>query len=246
MKKIPSRGSAVLFALVAALSTAAMVAACGDDEAATGTTGAPDASTTDTATPPDPPPPPDDAAADGGAEEIADGGGEPPPIEDAGPDDDAGLDAGPACALLTPGAFSASKCASLLARLSGGTLTTTTYTLTSVTVGASPTACATTFKSLDHRGALVVNATSASTATFQFLDQYKPPGALVRPTSVRYDVTVSAAGTILTYTPATCAQKPAPATAGYGVSTAPGGKKVLILALPYGAGGSARYVYTEI
>lgn len=250
---MPSRARSrlALLSLVLVSGSVAVVACVGDDDSnpATPDGGAlPEASTPDTSTTSgDSAPPPVDAGPD--AEDITDGGGLPPE-DDAGLDPDAsldaGFDAGPACTVLTPGAFVKSTCVSRVLLNTGGTLTTTSYVLTNVAVLGSTTFCGAggTFVPYDHRGALKVTATSATTATFEFLDQYKKSGVLVRPTSVRYDVDVSAASATLTYTPKACAQKPAPAKAGYSVGTDVNGKKTLILRLPYGTG-SANYRFVE-
>lgn len=249
--------SRLVLASLALVSGSMAVAACvGDEESSSSSpdagtfpeagTGTPDTSTGSS----DSGQPPVDAGPD--AEDIADGGGLPPE-DDAGvdPDPDAGLDAGfdagPACSTLTPGAFVTSTCVSRVLINTGGTLTTTNYELTGVAVLGSTTFCAAGggFAAYDHRGALKVTAKSATSATFEFIDQYKKAGAIVRPTSVRYDVDVSASSATLTYTPQACAAKPAPAKAGYSVTTDGKGKKVLILRLPYGTG-NANYRFTEL
>jgi hypothetical protein len=243
----------LVLASLALVSGSMAVAACvGDENTSSPSPDAgafPEAGTPDTSSASsDSGPPPVDAGAD--AEEIADGGGLPPE-DDAGLDTDAGLDAGvdagPACTVLTPGAFVTSTCVSRVLINAGGTLTTTDYQLTGVAVLGSTTFCGAGggFAAYDHRGGLRVTAKSATTATFEFLDQYKKAGAIVRPTSVRYDVEVSAASATLTYTPQACAAKPAPAKAGYSVTTDGKGKKVLILRLPYGTG-YANYRFTEL
>ena len=248
-----SRSSNTRVFLITSLVTAGIVAvaACGgDDDNSPVDPGVPDGSSTpDTSQPtadtgtgtPDTSAPPADSGSDAG-EEITDGGGLPPE-DDAGVDLDAGFDAGPACGTLVPGAYSASSCVSRLALMSGGALTTTTYTLEKVTVQGSVSFCSMTFASYDHRGALKVTASSASAATFEFWDLYKKAGAIARPTSVRYDVDVAATGSSLAFTPKTCEAKPAPAGAMYSVGDA-AGKKVLTLRLPYGKG-FALYRFVE-
>lgn len=254
---MPTRARArLLVATIVLAAGAAAVAACvGDEDTASpgADGGTPEASTgtpdTSTSSADSSAPPPADAGAD--VEEISDGGGLLPE-DDAGadPDDgglDGGFDAGPACSTLTPGAFVTSTCASKALFLAGGALTTTKYVLSNVQVLGSPTFCGVGggFAPYEHRGALEVTAKNATTATFEFVDQYRKAGAITRPTPVRYDVTVAASGTTLTYTPTACAQKPAPAQAGYSVSTdANTGKKVLILRLPYGTG-NANYRFVE-
>lgn len=249
---MPSRARARLFlASVAFLSGSVAIAACVGDEDTSSSApdgGTPEASTgtPDTSTTSSDSSSPVDAGPD--VEVIADGGGLPPE-DDAGLDPDAsldaGFDAGPACTVLTPGAFVTSGCVSKALAPQGGTLTTTSYVLTNVGVLGSIAFCGGGgFVAYDHRGALKVTATSATTATFEFIDQYKKAGAIARPTSVRYDVAVSASGSTLTYTPKDCAQKPAPAQAAYTVTTDGMGKKVLILRLPYGTG-NANYRFVE-
>ncbi len=228
--------SRLVLASLALVSGSMAVAACvGDENASSPSPDAgafPEAGTPDTSSASsDSGPPPVDAGAD--AEEIADGGGLPPE-DDAGLDTDAGLDAGfdagPACTVLTPGAFVTSTCVSRVLINAGGTLTTTDYQLTGVAVLGSTTFCGAGggFAAYDHRGGLRVTAKSATTATFEFLD-----------------LEVSAASATLTYTPQACAAKPAPAKAGYSVTTDGKGKKVLILRLPYGTG-YANYRFTEL
>lgn len=191
-----------------------------------------------------------DGATDAGpdAEEIVDGGGTLPE-EDAGPDTDAGFDAGPACASLTTGAFVDTSCATLAPFLKGGSLETANYNLESVTVLGDKTFCGDggRYVPFEHRGRLEVTATSATSATFEFLDQYrKKSGIVIRPTSVRYDVSVAASATTLTFTPQACAAHAPPATAIFSSGVNPATlKRTLILRLPYGTG-AALYRYVEL
>jgi hypothetical protein len=197
-------------------------------------------------------PPPDSATpldAGGDAGEITADGDLPDLDLDGGAGDgDGGIDAGGACAALTSGAYVDSSCSSKLAVYAGGALTTTTYDLTSVQALGSVAYCATTFKVLEHKGALVATAASPTTARFQFLEQYRektniPIKSVV---TVRHDVDVAAAGNALTFTPvASCpGAKAPPAGATYTVPVSKGGKKLLTLVLPYGKG-TAVYRFTE-
>jgi hypothetical protein len=190
-----------------------------------------------------------DAGAD--AEEIGDGGGLPPEEDDSGlTDPDGGFDAGAACAVLTTGAFVNTQCSSRVQLMAGGALTTTNYQLASVVVIGSPTFCGNVgdagYKEFLHRGALEVTADTPTTGTFEFVDQYRRPGALVvRATTVRYDVKVTAAGNGLVYTAQPCATKAAPPSATFTISAVAGSnKKAIVLRLPYGTG-FALYRYVE-
>lgn len=172
---------------------------------------------------------------EGEEELVSDGGTEPPPEDDGGlTDPDAGLDAGPACQALKTGAFVTTTCSTLPARvLAGGPLTTTTYELTSVTVLGSSDLCkpAGGYAVREHRGTLRVTASSGTSATFEFIDQFRVPGSL-RVSSRRWDTQIKASDNILTLTPQACSINPAPATAAYGVGTS-SGKKTINLRLPW-------------
>jgi hypothetical protein len=232
---------------------ALLFAACDDD---TGTAPAtPDGATPtfdSSTTPPsgnDGQVPGQDAGAD--AEEIGDGGGLPPDDEDGGITDlDGGFDAGAACAVLTTGAFVNTVCSARVPVMTGGTLTTTNYQLASVVVIGSAAFCNNVgdagFKEYQNRGALEVTADTASTGTFEFLDQYRRAGTIViRPTTVRYDVKVTAAGNGLVYTAQPCATRVAPPSSTYSVGVVAGSnKKSITLRLPYG-NGFALYRYVE-
>lgn len=253
MKRRLAHGPWLILLTTSVAATAFVFAACDDSNVVSipdpdGSAAAPDGSSPQ----PDPATPVDDGAApvDAGpdAEDITDGGGLPPEDDGGTTDLDGGFDAGPTCAVLTTGAWHQTTCSSRSAILAGGTLTTTNYRLASVTVLGSKTFCGVGggYVPYEHRGAVEVTATSATTATFEFLDQYRKVSAtLTRPTSVRYDVAVSASGGQLTYTPQACAAKAAPGTAGFTVGVlAANGKKTLTLRLPYGTG-SALYTYVE-
>lgn len=229
-------------------------AACDDDTGTAPTT--PDANTVgfdSSTTPPsssDGQVPADlDAGAD--AEEIGDGGGLPPEEDDGGLTDlDGGFDAGAACAVLTTGAFVNTTCSARVAAMTGGALTTTNYQLASVVVIGSATFCNNIgdagYKEFQHRGALEVTADSPTTGTFEFVDQYRRQGAIViRPTTVRYDVKVTAAGNGLVYTAQPCATRAAPPSSTFTVGVVAGSnKKTITLRLPYGTG-FALYRYVE-
>lgn len=239
--------------LTTCIAVGALVFVACDDDSGTTTTQTPDGSVTfdGSTTQPDPSTTDGAVIVDAGpdGEDITDGGGLPPE-DDAGlTDPDGGYDAGPSCALLTPGAFQQTSCSSRLPFLSGGVLTTANYQLANVVVLGSKTFCdpdGGTYTPYEHRGALEVTATSPTAATFEFLDQYRKVGGIVvRPTTVRYDVAVSASAATLTYTPEACAAKPAPGTAGYSVGTNASGKKTLTLRLPYGSG-TALFRYVEL
>ena len=178
------------------------------------------------------------------AGEELEGGGLLPVDPDAGPETDAGIDAGPACNTVTAGAYSATTCSSRAILMAGGPLTTATYQLEAVTVLGSVAFCGSEFASYNHRGGLKVTATSDTTATFELSDLYrKPTVPPVTPVSNRYDAKVVANGNQLTFSASACAQKPAPAAASYSATTS-GGKKVLVLRLPYGTG-AALYRFVE-
>ncbi len=236
-----NRRALKLLLLTSTLAGGLLVFACSDDETTTPPATSPDGSisTSDSSTTPpstaDSSTTPTDAGDDGG-ELITDGGGVLP--EEDGGDPDAGFDAGPACQTLTPGAFVDTACASRVAILQGGDLVTATYDLVSVTVLGSVSFCGVGggYIPYEHRGALRVTATSAKNATFEFLDQYrKKQNIVVRPTSVRYDVTAASAAATLTFTELPCKSKAPPTTATYSVS-AVNGKKAIVLRLPYGTG----------
>lgn len=233
------RGASI-FAISAC--AAGLVAACSSDDSSTSPVATPaaDGSTTD----PIPEPDASSGLADAGGEVIAEGGGLLPEDPDAGPDTDAGVDAGPACGPVLAGGYSPSTCSNRVATFTGGALTTTTYTLSSVTVLGTSTFCSSTFTTYDHRGGLKVTATSPSAATFELIDGYRKPVIPFKlPTSYRYDAQVAASGTLLTYTAGACATKPAPATASYSVGV-DNGRKTIILRLPYGTG-TALYRFVE-
>lgn len=220
--------------------TASLVAACvGDTATSTDPASAsagPDAQARD--------PERDAAIATPDAGEEQEGGGLLPIDPDAGIDMDAAIDAGPACGTVVPGGYSETTCSSRAFTMAGGPLSTATYQLSSVTVVGSTTFCASEFVPYEHRGGLRVTATSDTTATLELFDLYRKPSLPpVTPSSLRYDAKVVASGNQLTFTAAPCAQKPAPPSALYSVTTA-SGKKVLVLRLPYGAG-SALYRFVE-
>lgn len=222
--------------LTACLIGAGMVATgCSDDEAAEAPA-TPDASTgTDAQSEP----PADGGTTptvDSGEEIITDGGGLLPEDPDAGIlDEDAGVDGGVACGLLTTGAYVTSSCSNRASLFVGGTLTTADYQLKAVTVLGDKVFCAGTFLPYSHRAGLKVTASSPTTATLELLELYGKTGAIGK-TGKRYDATVVAAGNTLTYTPTACG-KAAPATATYSIGTEVGtGKAQILLRLPYGKG----------
>jgi hypothetical protein len=236
----------LLYVGAVAAAAALLVASCvGDTPNTSPTTQGPDGSTSDEPSPDTGAP--DDAAAPGDSsvvEEITDGGGLPEEDEDAGLDDDAGIDAGPACGSLTPGPYVDTTCATFFTTPTGGSLTTTTYQLAGVTVLGAPAFCSGTYQVYEHRGMLKVTATNNATARFEFVDYYRKDGSALRPTSVRYDVDVTASGTTLTYSPTACATRAAPSSASYWIGTN-GGKKQITLKLPYGTG-SALYRFVQL
>ncbi len=184
-----------------------------------------------------------DASADDDAG-VLDGGGLLPLEPDAGVDEDAGVDAGPSCSsVLTGTQYSTSTCSSALGIVTGGALTTATYVLKSIVLVGSQSFCASAFTPYDHRAGLIVTASSPSAAKFQFVDFYRKTGSVVRPTSYRYDADVVASSALLTFTPRSCATRPAPSTAKYSVTT-DNGKKAIVIRLPYGTG-SAMYRFVE-
>ena len=83
----------------------------------------------------------------------------------------------------------------------GGDLATGTYLLEGAVILGSTVFCSRggTYVPYDYRGGLRVTATSATAATFEFLEQHKQTNVATRlPTTVRYDVAVAAkAGTDL-------------------------------------------------
>lgn len=173
---------------------------------------------------------PDVAPADAAAEEV-------------GPD--GGLIFQPGCALDTPGPYAASTCSSRLPVFTSAGLVSGTYQLTSVRVLGTATFCTDSFKVFDHAGALVVNASSPTTATLRVYDRYRLAAKPLLTAVTRYQVGATAAGTELTLGPALCAAgaKP-PTTAKFGSGTT-NGKKFVLLQLPYGASGSAIYRFSE-
>ena len=264
MKRAPLRRACTLVAVsavsaVSAVLGGASIVACVSDEVPT-PTAAPDGaappsdgSTTSpessTSVDDDASNPPQDAGPD--AEDITDGGDLPPEDDGGITDPDGGFDAGPACDALKPGAFVTSTCSTLSRIHAGGALTSGTYQLTNVTVLGTKAFCIAGggFVPYDHRGALQVTATSATSATFELLDQYRKAGGPIalRPTTVRYDVTAAANAAQLTFTPQECALTAAPSLVSYSVGTlAATGKKTITLRLPYGAKGSANYTFTEM
>ena len=193
---------------------------------------------------------PEDAGVqtDAGADAETDAAPIVLPEDDAGTtDDDAGVDAGPSCSKLTTGPFVTATCSATLPSAKGGALTTTTYTLTGVEVYSASCSKLGLLNPYEHRGALEVTATSGTTATFAFIDQYrkppKPP-VLSRITTRQYSVDVTASGGNLTFTPLACNPGSAPATASYRLATV-NGKKTMFLGLPYGSGSTATYIFTE-
>lgn len=246
MQKPRVRASFLLLTITA-VSGALVAVACSDDTT-TPPAAEPDGSSTTPETP-------DGGGSSGqlppdggeGEEIISDGGAEPPAEEDGGlTDPDGGFDAGPACQTLTVGPFVKTTCAATPVRVgTGGDLTTTTYQLTSVTVLGNKAVCAPGggYEELEHRGTLQVTASSPTSATFEFIDQYKRSGPS-RVGTRRYDVAVTASGNKLTYTPQTCATSPAPAEATYYTGTS-AAKKTITLRLPWGASSEALYRYTE-
>ena len=85
------------------------------------------------------------------------------------------------------------------------------------------------------------------TAKFEFIDRYNAVGSLTRTFTNRYDVDVTAAKAALTYTPsAGCPGKTAPPSgAFYSAGVQKDGKRYLLLTLPYGKSGSARYRFVQ-
>jgi len=145
------------------------------------------------------------------------------------------------------GDFVTTTCATSPTRLGrAGALTTTTYELTAVTVLGNPTVCRSGggYEAREHRGGLKVTATSGTTATFEFLDQFRRPGA-ARVSVRRWDVDVEAKDGRLTFTPRACSVNSPPTETSYSTGPAAGGKKTLTLRLPWGASSEAIYRYTE-
>jgi hypothetical protein len=236
---------------------AVAIFAC-DDESAPGSA-APDAATVDldgsgtqdtSTSQGDTSSPPVDAGPD--AEDITDGGGVPTEDDGGTTDIDGGFDAGPACQVVTAGAYKPSACLTRVIVPIGGTITTTTYELDQVNVLGSKDFCAGGgYVPYNHRGGLRVTVTGGSAATFEFLDQYRKatsPGGIIVPlaTTIRYDVDVTISGNILTYAPRACTLKTAPPTKVlYSVgAVATTGKKTITLRLPYGSG-TANFVFVE-
>ena len=192
---------------------------------------------------------PSDAGLDGAYEEITEGGGGGElEEEDGGLDDDGGVDAGPACGAVTVGEYAKSGCSTIIVRPAGGALTTAEYELTKVTVVGTLEVCGKggTYVAYDHRGGLKVTATSATTATFEFMDQYRKSGGglIVRSTTVRWDADVTTSGGNIAFAQRDCALKPAPEKGTYTASVDKVGKKVLSLRIPYG-NGTAIYSFVE-
>lgn len=252
MKRLSSHRVYGLVFVAGSVAAAVGIAACvSDDPGATSDVGGVDSGTPDTSSsaPPGPDANTPPVADPDAGEEITDGGGLPPEDEDDGgtTDLDGGFDGGVACATLTSGAYVESKCASLSKAHVGGDLTSGTYILTSVTALGSKDYCTGKgYVAYDHRGVLEVTASSATTATFEFLDQYKKTGiALGRPTTNRYDVEVSASGKTLSYTPQACAVKTAPTTAEFSTGALVDVKKrTITLKLPYGTG-TANFYFVQ-
>lgn len=182
------------------------------------------------------------ADLDGGsdADALVDGGDNLLPEDPGGTDPDGGFDGGPSCAPLSLNSSVRSTCALPSKKAyGGGDLTSGSFQLTSVTVFGDEPFCAKAFVAYDHRGALEITANSETEATFEFIDQYSQASSIVSPsktkfTTVRYDVTASATGAKLTYTPLDCAHKDTPKSASYTAGTDEKGRPTLVLQLPYG------------
>jgi hypothetical protein len=154
---------------------------------------------------------------------------------------DGGLIFQPGCALVTPGPYVAATCSSRMATFTSSGFESGTYLLTSVRVLGSTTFCTDTFRVLEHAGALVVTATSPTTASLRFFDRYRAQAKPLVTAANRYQVMATADGTDLTLGAPVCAAgAPAPATAKVGTGTSEG-KKYVMLQLPYGASGKAIY-----
>jgi hypothetical protein len=246
-----SRLAITAFALTACAVT--FMACTGDDSPVPAEPGS-DASTAPPNTNPNPNPNPNPDPTDAGAdvEEITDGGDLPDFDLDAGDDDgDGGVDAGSGCATLTPGAWIDSTCSSLATRASTGSLTTATYELASVTVYGDTTFCKEDFQVYQHRGKLVVTASSSTTGTIQYLEHYRPKGLLARYRTTRFDADVTSVvdgtATKLQLTPSTeCpGASPPPSPITYSSGTNAAGKKTFHMRMPYGKSGWARYSFIE-
>lgn len=250
MKRHSSHRVYALVFVASSLAGAVGIAACVSDELPVGAgpdAGGLDSATPDTSTPVNDGAPPVEVPDAG--EEVTDGGGLPPEEdEDGGTTDlDGGFDGGAACASLTAGAYVQSGCATLSKIHVGGELTSGVYVLTTVTALGSKAFCEPDggYIAYDHRGVLEVTASTATTATFEFLDQYRKTGPIIaRPSTLRYDVSVAASGKVLSYTPQACALKTAPPSAEFSVGKNAESKKTITLKLPYGKG-TANFTFVQ-
>lgn len=253
MKRI---GPTAVFALAAAAGGFCAMVACGDDDAAI-----PPSNDAGALPPPTPNPtgntPPTPSTPDDAGVEDDGGGSNPDDDPDSGliVDEDGGYDAGASCDALPLGDKITTTCGTLLVliKYQGGDLTTTDYDLTKLTVSGSRNFCSGdagrgSYIEYDYRGFLRVEATDAKHAKLKYYDQHAQSDVLVRrPTPLRYDLDVTAEGATLTGVPTACKTNNFPGenvVASYTAATGKDGK-TLVITLPYGRNGTARYEFTE-
>ncbi len=239
-------GTSCACAMLALVASAAV--ACSGDDAATPTDTGSTAGDGGTLTP-GTGPGPTDAGGEGEGEEtpVTEEGDLPDIDPDAGGFAyDGGLIAVPGCLQLTPGPYASSTCSSSTRLMSNVGLQSGTYVLSSVTVLGTTGFCADTFKTLDHSGALVIDAASPAQGTLRFMERYRSKANPLVFAATTWTASATTGGGSLTLAlPGTCLSGKAPPSASVFGSGSSSGKKFIVLTLPYGASGKARYRFVE-